>query len=156
MDTREVLAAGQQDGRASLHLPALAVQSVLLLAAMAFGATLLGRRFRWYTYGTILTLLVCGGLAGTYASDIEADMPTPGAGLIERVNIYATMLWVAVLAVALLPTQGALAAREPITEAASAHGQASAVSNVSRPRWFNRPQTSKVFHSLLRRDLTAH
>lgn len=119
-ETREVLAAGEGDARAGLHVAATLAQSVFLLAAMGFGATLLGRRFRRYTYATILVLLVFGGLVGTRAGDVEANNPTPWLGLIERVNIYATMLWIAVLAIALLRTQGAIAAGQPSPDIATA------------------------------------
>ena len=119
-ETREVLAAGEGDARAGLHVAATLAQSVFILAAMGFGATLLGRRFRQYTYATILVLLAFGGLVGTRAGDVEANNPTPWLGLIERVNIYATMLWIAVLAIALLRTQGAIAARQPSPDIATA------------------------------------
>jgi hypothetical protein len=102
MNTREVMAAGEGDWRGSLHIPATLIMSLSLMAAMGFAAGLLGRRFRWYTAGTILVLLAFGGVVGTKAGAIEANEPTPWMGAFERVNIYATMLWIAVLAVALL------------------------------------------------------
>jgi hypothetical protein len=37
---------------------------------------------------------------------MEANQPTPWMGTEERINIYATMLWVAVLAIGLLRAQG--------------------------------------------------
>jgi len=46
--------------------------------------------------------MITGGLTGTYASRIEADLPTPWAGAWERINIAAYMLWVAVLATQLM------------------------------------------------------
>src|SRR5215211_6340544 len=60
MDRREVLAAGEATLRNSFHPPVTAVMSLFMLLAMGFGATLLGRRFRYYSYGTILTLVVFG------------------------------------------------------------------------------------------------
>jgi hypothetical protein len=36
---------------------------------------------------------------------METNQPTPLMGLKERINIYATMLWVAVLAIGLLRAQ---------------------------------------------------
>jgi hypothetical protein len=111
MNTREVLAAGEGDWRGSLHVPVTMVMSLSLLVGMGFAATLLGRGFRWYTVGTILTLLTFGGLVGTQAGAIEANEPTPWMGLAERVNIYATMLWVAALATGLLRVQRSAAPR---------------------------------------------
>lgn len=51
-------------------------------------------------------LLVGGGiLADLDAPRIEANLPTPWAGVTERVNIVAYMLWVVVPAIALLRRQ---------------------------------------------------
>lgn len=85
-----------------LHIPTTAVQSLFLVLSMSFGATLLGKRFRRYSYGTILTLLVFGGLTSAQAARLAANRPTPWMGIEERVTIYAAMLWLAVLAGALL------------------------------------------------------
>jgi hypothetical protein len=86
--------------------------SLPLVLAMGVGAMLLGRRFRWYSYGTILTLIVFGALTSMQVPRLVANQPTPWMGLEERVNIYATMLWVAVLAVSLWRAQGASAPRQ--------------------------------------------
>jgi hypothetical protein len=88
--------------RNTMHIPATAVMSLFILTAMGFGSTLLGRRFRRYSYGTIATLLVFGGLTGLHGPRVAANQPTPWMGFEERVNIYATMLWLAVLPVALM------------------------------------------------------
>jgi hypothetical protein len=93
--------------RNDMHGPMTAVMSLFLLVGMGFGAMLLGRRFRWYTYGTIVTLLVFGGLVSTQIGRIDANESTPWMGIAERVNIYATMLWIVVLANALWRVQGA-------------------------------------------------
>jgi len=95
-----------------MHIPTTAVMSLCLVLAMGFGATLLGKRFRYYSYGTILTVLVFGALTSLQAGRIEASEPTPWAGIEERVNIYATMLWLAVLAIALLRAEGTIAPRQ--------------------------------------------
>jgi len=39
---------------------------------------------------------------GFHAPQLEAGQPTPWMGFTERINIYATMLWFTVLAIALL------------------------------------------------------
>lgn len=111
MNMREVLAAGEGDWRGSLHIPVTMLMSLSLLAGMGFAATLIGRWFRWYTVMTILTLLAFGGLVGTQASAIEANESTPWMGIAERANIYATMLWLAVLSIALLHAQSTGASR---------------------------------------------
>jgi hypothetical protein len=85
-----------------MHIPATAVMSAFILGAMGFGSTLLGTRFRYYSYGTILTLLAFGALTGLQGGQVTANQSTPWMGLEERTNIYATMLWLAVLATALM------------------------------------------------------
>jgi hypothetical protein len=88
--------------RGSLHGPMTAVMSLFILLSMGFGAFLLGRRFRFYSFATIVILLIFGALTGFQAPQLEAGLPTPWMGFTERINIYATMLWFTVLAIALL------------------------------------------------------
>src|SRR5215204_940671 len=102
MRPREALAAGEETLRNVMHIPATAVMSLFIVLAMGFGATLLGKRFRYYSYGTIVTVLVFGALTSLQAGRIATNEPTPWAGVLERINIYATMLWLAVLAIGLL------------------------------------------------------
>jgi hypothetical protein len=102
MKPREALAAGEATLRNVMHIPGTIVMSLFMVLAMIFGATLVGKRFRYYTYATIVTLVVFGILASLQAGRMEADQPTPWMGIEERINIYATMLWAAVLAIALL------------------------------------------------------
>jgi Protein of unknown function (DUF998) len=103
--TREVLEAGKETWRNNLHIPGTALSVLCVLLAIGFGSTLLGRRFRYYSYATILAIVVFGVLAGAQAGRIEANQPTPWLGIMERGNIYAIMLWVAVLAIGLLRVQ---------------------------------------------------
>jgi uncharacterized membrane protein len=83
------------------------VMSLFIVLAMGFGATLLRKRFRYYSYATIAILLVLGALAGLQGGQMEANQPTPWMGVEERINIYATMLWVALLAIGLVRAQKA-------------------------------------------------
>ena len=99
--------------RNAMHIPATAAMSVSLLLGMVFGARLLGPRFRRYSHGTIAVLLVFGGLTGARGGDIAANRATPWLGVEERVNIYATMLWLAALGLGLLLAEhGAAEGRE--------------------------------------------
>src|SRR5829696_1050768 len=107
MNTREVLAAGEGTLRNAMHPPGTIVMSLFFVLAVGFGSTLLGKRFRYYSYGTILTLIVFGVLTSLQVGQMETNQPTPLMGLEERINIYATMLWVAVLAIGLLRAQKA-------------------------------------------------
>jgi hypothetical protein len=103
--TREVLEAGKETWRNNLHIPGTALSVLCVLLAIGFGSTLLGKRFRYYSYATILAMLLFGVLAGAQAGRIEANQPTPWLGIVERGNIYAIMLWVAVLTIGLLRAQ---------------------------------------------------
>jgi hypothetical protein len=107
MNTREALAAGERGLRNAMHVPMTALMSVFMLLAMGFGGTLLGKRFRYYSYATIAMLVAFGVVTSLQAGKMVANEATPWMGLTERINIYATMLWVAVMAV------GLLRAREP-------------------------------------------
>ncbi len=86
--------------RDALHIAATLVMSLCIVAVMAFGAFAQGTRFRLYSFATIATLIVFGGLAGYLAGPMPG--PTPWLGLAERINIYATMLWMMAFAVSLL------------------------------------------------------
>ena len=54
---------------------------------------------------TILILFVFGALTGVESPRLEANLPTPWIGLWERITIYGFLLWVAVLALAILRTE---------------------------------------------------
>lgn len=103
--TRETLEAGEETWRNTLHLPGTAVSVLCILLAIGFGSTLLGRRFRYYSYATILAILVFGVLAGVQVGQMAENQPTPWLGIVERGNIYAIMFWVAMLAIGLLRAQ---------------------------------------------------
>ncbi len=102
MHRREVLAAGGGTLTDTLHIVWTAINGVLTLVAMGFGAAALGRRFRVYSIASIVVLLAAGALTSVDASNVSANLPTPWMGVWERVNIGVWLLWVAVLAVVLL------------------------------------------------------
>jgi hypothetical protein len=89
-----------------LVVPLFLAYSVLVIA---FGLGVwrsagFGKRFRLYSIGTLLVLVVFGTVAGLDGPRLAADLPTPWMGVWERINIYATMLWIMVLTIALLRT----------------------------------------------------
>jgi hypothetical membrane protein len=84
------------------HIAVTVVIVFLLLLAMGIGAHALGRRFRTYSFATLLTVIVFGALTSASAARLAVGQPTPGMGTFERINIYAAMLWIAVLGIALL------------------------------------------------------
>jgi Protein of unknown function (DUF998) len=105
MHRREVLAAGGATLADTGHLVLAAVTVALMLAAMVFGAAAFGLRFRLYSIATIAILLTFGALTSSDKSRVEANLPTPWVGLWERINIVVFLLWVVVVAIALLRTQ---------------------------------------------------
>jgi CubicO group peptidase (beta-lactamase class C family) len=105
------------------HIVLTGVLVSLLLFAIGFGAVALGRRFRTYSVVTLLTVIAFGALTAPFATRIAAGQSTPWFGIIERVNIYASLAWLAVLAVALLRRPAfPSAARVPSTVKAHVDG----------------------------------
>jgi Protein of unknown function (DUF998) len=98
-----------------MHIPGTAVIVLCILLAMVFGATLLGKGFRYYTYATIAVLVVAGVMTSFQANGIAANQPTPRMGIEERVNVYGIMRWVAILALSLLSAEQAPQLRKEAT-----------------------------------------
>jgi hypothetical protein len=90
----------------TMHKILTMVTVLLMLTAIGFGAAAFGKWLRFYSIATIVILLVFGVLTGLEAARIEANLPTPWVGVTERIDIGVFLLWVVVLAVALLRTQG--------------------------------------------------
>jgi hypothetical membrane protein len=84
------------------HIILTAVLVLLLLLAMGFGTLALAKRFRVYSFATVLTVIVFGALTSMFAARLAAGQPTPGMGIVERIDVYSALLWLAVLGVALL------------------------------------------------------
>src|SRR5215216_683388 len=101
MHRREALAHGERSRTDTMHILATSVNSLMILLAIGFASTAFGKRFRLYSIGTILVLVVNGGLTATQASRVEANLPTPWAGVTERISIGGYLLWQVVLATAL-------------------------------------------------------
>jgi len=102
MHQRAVLAAGGGTLTDTLHIVWTIATGVFFMGALGFGATGLGKRFRLYSLATMAIVFACGAWTGTYAPAIQADMPTPWVGVWERLNTNAFMVWIAVLAIALM------------------------------------------------------
>lgn len=102
MHQREVLAVGAGSLTDTLHLIWAAVTVVIIVTAVAIGATALGQAFRIYSFMTIVVMVIFGALTGACANRLEEGSPTPWIGLWERISIAAYLIWVVALAVALL------------------------------------------------------
>lgn len=90
----------------TMHIIVTGAISFLMLLVIAFGSAAGRKGFRLYSILTIILLLAGGGLAGLQGPKIPKGLATPGFGILERVDIYSTLLWVAVLAVVRLRSLG--------------------------------------------------
>jgi hypothetical protein len=104
MHQRAVLAAGGGTLTDTLHIVWTIVTSVFFMGALGFAAAGFGKRFRVYSLVTMAIVFACGAWTGTYAPAIQANLPTPSAGVWERINTTVFMVWIVVLACVLLRT----------------------------------------------------
>jgi hypothetical protein len=109
MHLREVLAAGGGTRSDTLHLVLASVTVLLMLLAIGCAASAFGKPFRRYSIATLAVLAAFGALTFVDAPRLAANLPTPWVGVWERINIGVFLLWVVVLAVALLRAEDAAA-----------------------------------------------
>lgn len=102
MHRREALARGARSRTDTMHIAVTGVNSLLILLAIGCASTALGARFQRYSLATILALVVSGGLTATQAPRVEANQPTPWAGVTERISIGGYLVWQVVLALLLM------------------------------------------------------
>jgi pimeloyl-ACP methyl ester carboxylesterase len=102
MHQRAVLASGGATLTDTLHIAWTMVSGVLMMLSIGFAAAAFGRRFRAFAVATIVLLVAFGAMTGTYAARVQANLPTPWLGVWERIDAGLLMLWLLVLAVALL------------------------------------------------------
>lgn len=85
-----------------MHIIFTCVTMLLILSFIGFGAAAFEKGFRLYSIVTILIIILFGVWAGIDGPRVMAQLPTPWIGIKERINIYACMLWILVLAIILL------------------------------------------------------
>lgn len=102
MHQRSLLAAGGGSFTDTMHLLWAAMTVLIMLSVLAVGATAMGRLFRLYSVITLVGMAAFGGLTGLNADRVGQDLPTPLIGVWERLSIGLFLLWVMVLAAALL------------------------------------------------------
>jgi len=83
------------------HIVLGATTVVFILTFIAVGAFALDRRFRVFSFATLLVLAVAGIVTFSWAPRLARGEPTPLLGLIERINVYGYLVWVAVLGLTL-------------------------------------------------------
>jgi hypothetical protein len=104
MHQRAVLAAGGGTLTDTLHIAWTVVTNLLFMLAIGCGAAALGKRFRLYSIATMVSLVGFGVLTSMDAPRLQANLPTPWMGVWERIGIGAFLMWIVVLAAALLRT----------------------------------------------------
>ena len=86
----------------TMHIVLAMVTVLFYLLVLGFGAAAFGKRFRLYSIATMVILGAFGALTGLDGPRIAANLPTPWVGVWERINIGVFLLWIVVLAMALL------------------------------------------------------
>jgi hypothetical protein len=89
----------------TMHIVLASLDVLFILLIIGFGASAFGKRFRLYSIGTILVVVVFGTLAGIDGPRIAENFPTPWVGVTERISVFSYMIWLAMLAIGLLRVQ---------------------------------------------------
>ena len=105
MHQREVIAAGGSTLTDTLHLVWTFIHLVLMLLMIGFAAVSMNRAFRNFSLVIVFIFVIFGILTASQSRGIEANLPTPNIGTLERVNILAYMLWIIVFSIMLLNAQ---------------------------------------------------
>ena len=105
----------------ALHIVWSIVTVLMMMLAIGFAASTLGRRFGIYSIATMLILVLFGALTGMDGPRIASNLPTPWVGVWERISIAAFMFWVILFAVTLL-RRGTLAPGSSVPRLAGATG----------------------------------
>lgn len=109
MHRREVIAAGGATISDTMHLVMGAVSNLFMMVSMGFAVAAFGKRFRFYSIATIITLFFFGILTGMDAPNVYANRPTPWVGIKEMIMLGVFFLWTIVLAMMLLQREKSIA-----------------------------------------------
>lgn len=85
----------------TVHLVLGASDVLLLVLAIALASSSFGKRFRLYSWASILIMLTAGGLTSLYVPRVGAGEATPWMGILERLSLAAYLLWIGVLSLKL-------------------------------------------------------
>jgi hypothetical protein len=86
----------------TMHIILTGTWGLFTFAAVVSAAVAYRGAFRLYTIATLIIWMVFGWLAAAPMQDLAEGLPTPWLGAFERVNAYAFMAWVVVLAVTVM------------------------------------------------------
>lgn len=97
----EQVATGTAGANDIGHVILTVLTFAFILTVITMGALSFGRRFRWYSIGTAIVILVTGAIVGIQTAGIPEGDPTPWMGLIERISAYGMTAYVAAVGVRL-------------------------------------------------------
>ena len=80
----------------------LTAGTVIFIVLSMGCASAAGPQFRNYSIATLVVTLLAGAWGGWIGRSLADNGPTPWVGIVERVSVFSYLLWVAVLAIALL------------------------------------------------------
>jgi hypothetical protein len=106
MHLRQTLAAGGATASDTMHIVLGGVTEILYLLALGLAAAALTKTFRVFCIATFVVLMAFGVLTFLEAPGVGRNQPTPYIGVWERINIGAFLLWIVVLAIALMRSSG--------------------------------------------------
>jgi hypothetical protein len=101
MHQRAVLAVGEGTASDTMHLVLSGADGILMLAIIGIGAATSRGRFRLYSLLTMATVLAMAPYNAIGGARLSNGEPTPWLGIVERVMVFAPMIWLAVLGVRL-------------------------------------------------------
>jgi len=105
MQQREALETEGGTIKDTMHLILGAVDMLLFLFMIGFGAALFGWRFRIYSIATIIIFLVFGTIMSFDVPRVAENDPTPWLGVTERITVFSPMIWIIVLTILLLRSE---------------------------------------------------
>jgi len=86
----------------TLHLAFAGITTILIFIAVISGMSAFGRKFRVYSIATLVVLFASGVVTFVQTGNLATGAPTPWLGVVERIDLGAYLLWVAVLSGTLL------------------------------------------------------
>jgi len=86
----------------TMHIILTGVFSLFVFVAVVLAAVAYRGWFRLYSIGTLVVLIGFGGLASIAMRGIEENLPTPWVGGFERINAYAYLAWLVLLAMTVM------------------------------------------------------
>lgn len=102
MHLRETIAAGGATLTDSLHIAFTALWGVLSLLLMGLAAAALDTRFRVFTALMAILMLAFSAWTTVYVPEMEANLPTPWIGVVERLGMAAFFVWLLAFTIALM------------------------------------------------------